>query len=97
MRTLGDMKPRRKQLGMVDHKRATIFMAPKYDRDIHGGHLAQLGFIGYMHEIFNFCDGQRTVREIHRVLSHELRPIPLDTMCDLVCDLDTLGYVTIEW
>ena len=62
-----------------------------------GGHLAQLGFIGYMHEIFNFCDGQRTLREIHRALSHELKPISLETMCDIVCDLDTLGYVTIEW
>lgn len=95
MARIGDIKPKLIRLGMVDHKRVTIYLAPKYDSDIAGGHLSQLGFIGYMHELCNFSNGERTLAEIQRAMGHELTPLPLETLYELVSDLEELGYLTV--
>lgn len=95
MARIQDIKPRRVHLGMVDHKRVTIYLAPKYDSGMRGGHLSQLGFIGYMHELCNFSDGERTLAEIQRAMGHELTPLPIETLYELVSDLEELGYLTV--
>jgi hypothetical protein len=58
-------------------------------------HLSQLGFIGYMHELCNFSNGKRTLGEIHRAMGHELAPVPLEALYELVSDLQELGYLTV--
>lgn len=95
MARIEDLKPCMKQRGMVEMKRVTIHLAPKYDR-MEGGHLAQLGFLGYMYEICNFSNGERTLAEIQRALGHELWPLPIETIYGMVCDLETMGYMTIS-
>jgi len=95
MTRIQDIKPKLIRLGMVDHKRATIFLAPKYDTGLKGGHLTQLGFIGYMHELCNFSNGKRTLAEIHRAMGHELTPVAIETLYELVSDLEELGYMTV--
>ncbi len=94
MGPIQDIKPKRIHLGMVDHKRMTIYLAPKYDGEIEGGHLSQLGFIGFMHELCNFSNGQRTLGEIQRAMGHELVPLSIETLYELVSDLEELGYLT---
>ncbi len=94
MGPIQDIKPKLIQLGMVDHKRVTIYLAPKYDSEIEGGHLSQLGFIGYMHELCNFSNGERTLAEIQRAMGHELTPLSIETLYELVSDLEELGYLT---
>jgi len=95
MPNIREIKPKLIQLGMVDHKRVTIYLAPKYDSGLKGGHLSQLGFIGYMHELCNFSNGERTLAEIQRAMGHELAPLSLETLYELVSDLEELGYLTV--
>ncbi|HZQ09137.1 MAG TPA: hypothetical protein VFD70_21345 [Anaerolineae bacterium] len=94
MKRIQDIKPKLIQRGMVDHKRVTIYLAPKYDSGMKGGHLSQLGFIGYMHELCNFSNGERTLAEIQRAMGHELTPLSIETLYELVSDLEELGYMT---
>lgn len=95
MTRIESIKPKLIRLGMVDHKRVTIYLAPKYDGGLRGGHLGQLGFIGYMHELCNFSNGERTLAEIHRAMGHELTPVSIETLYELVSDLQELGYMTV--
>lgn len=95
MTNIQNIKPKRVSLGMVDHKRVTIYLAPKYDGGMKGGHLSQLGFLGYMHELVNFSNGERTLTEIHRAMGHELTPVSIETLYELVSDLEELGYMTV--
>ncbi len=95
MARMQDIKPKRISLGMVDHKRVTIYIAPKYETGMKGGHLTQLGFLGYMHELVNYSNGERTLGEIHRAMGHELTPVALETLYELVSDLEELGYLTV--
>ena len=71
MAPIQQIKPKRVSLGMVDHKRVTIYLAPKYDGGMKGGHLSQSAFLGYMHELVNFSNGERALAEIHRAMGHD--------------------------
>jgi len=84
------------QLGMLEMKPVTIRLAPLYDQIFTGGHLSQLGFLGFMYEICNFSHGgQRTIHEIARALSHELQPISEEHVYQICSDLEELGYMSV--
>ena len=97
MEDVGSARPKMNQLGMPEMKPLTIQLAPLYDEVFKGGHLSQLGFLGYMYEICNFSHGgQRTVREIARALSHELKdPISEEHVFQICSDLEELGFMTV--
>jgi hypothetical protein len=85
------------QLGMPEMKPVTVRLAPLYDQIFKGGHLSQLGFLGYMYEICNFSHGgERTIREIARALSHELQPISEEHVYQICSDLEELGYMSVK-
>jgi hypothetical protein len=93
---IGSARPKMKQLGMPEMKPLTIQLAPLYDEIFHGGHLSQLGFLGYMYEICNFSHrGDRTIREIARALSHELSPVSEEHVFQICSDLEELGFMTV--
>jgi hypothetical protein len=96
MRRIEDLKPRMLRRGMLEMKPVTIRLAPKYDQ-IEGGHLSQLGFLGYLYEVCNFSNGQRTLAEIQRALGHELWPLPIEVLYGMVCDCESMGYMAIEF
>ena len=97
MEDIGNARPEMNRLGMLEMKPVTIRLAPLYDRIFTGGHLGQLGFLGYMYEICNFSQGgERTVREIARAISHELAPIKIEHVYQICSDLEELGYMTVH-
>jgi hypothetical protein len=96
MARIEDIRPRMLRRGMLEMKPVTIKLAPKYD-DLKGGHLSQLGFLGYLYELCNFSNGERTLAEIHRALGHELPPVPLEALYGMVRDCEALGYMAIEY
>lgn len=65
-----EWRPRMRQRGMIDMKRLTIDLATKYEgvSDMPD----QLDLIGYLYEVCNLSEGEKTVGEIVRILDHEL-------------------------
>ena len=93
---VGNVRPKMNQRGMLEMKPVTIRLAPLYDSIFTGGHLSQLGFLGYMYEICNFShNGNRTIREIARAISHELQPISEEHVYQICSDLEELGYMSV--
>src|SRR5262245_56885458 len=100
MTAIADLKPRRTRGGMLPQKRVTIYLAPKYEQMKEDSRLPQpirrRLFLGYMHELCNFADGRHTVAQIQRALGHELWPLPLEEIYDMLGDLEELGFVTFD-
>lgn len=96
MNRIDDLKPRMKHKGMFHMKDVTVAIGHKYE-NFAGGHLPQLGFLGYLYELCNLSNGQRTLTEIRRILGHELGVWPdVETMVDLVKDMEQLDYLIVE-
>ena len=96
MGEMGKAMPKMKRLGMLEMKYVTVRLAEKYDRLFTGGHLSQLGFLGYMYEICNFSHGERSIQEIARALSHELQPIKVEHVYQICKDLTDLGFMDLS-
>lgn len=96
MSRIDDLKPRMKRKGMFHMKDVTVAVGPKFE-DFAEGHLPQLGFLGYLYELCNLSNGQRTLAEIRRVLGHELGLWPdIETLVDMVKDMEMLDYLVVE-
>ncbi len=96
MARMQDLRPKMKRRGMFHMKDVSVRLAHKYE-DFSGGHLPQLGFLGYLYEVCNLSDGRRKLSEIHRMLGHELSIRPeMETLVDLVKDMEMLDYMTVE-
>jgi hypothetical protein len=79
---------------MIEMKVLTIALDEKYSQ-VFPPALARRAWLGYLYEMFNFCDGRRSLREIARALSHEVAPVSADVLGHMACDLERLGYLTI--
>src|SRR5437016_11112936 len=86
-------RPRRRQLGMIEMKRLTIELDPLYARDFQSRFNSRHGWLGYLYELFNFSNGERSLEQITRALSHEIAPIELNILDRMCCDLERLGYL----
>ena len=94
---IGNARPKMNQLGMLEMKLITVKLGPLYNELFKGGHLSQLGFLGYMYEICNFSHGgERTIRQIARALSHELQPISEEHVYQICSDLEELGFMSVQ-
>lgn len=91
-----ELTPQRLIRGMIEMKKVTILLAPKYKKISARAQLSQLSFLGYMNEICNFSEGRHTLAQIRRALAHELGPLSLEMVCEMARDLETLGYLTLE-
>jgi hypothetical protein len=89
------LRPRRKQRGMIEMKRLTIALDPLYRVDKSGVRLPRHAWLGYLYELFNFSDGERTLGEIARALSHEVGPIEVSVLARMSQDLEEMGFLTI--
>ncbi|MCZ7569105.1 MAG: hypothetical protein M5U01_11050 [Ardenticatenaceae bacterium] len=89
------IKPLRKQLGMIEMKRLTIALDEAYTTVIPESRLGRRGWLGYLYELFNHSDGQRSLGQIARVLGHEIGPIEVDVLARMVRDLERMGFMTV--
>lgn len=88
------LKPKMKRRGMFHMKHVTVELATKYEdmlgtRDRHG-------LIGYLYEVCNLSDGTRTLAEIQRILGHELWPLDMHILGEMVRDMERLNYLTLS-
>jgi hypothetical protein len=91
-----EARPQRRQLGMIEMKRLTIALDLAYGELFPPRLLARRAWLGYLYELFNFCDGQRTLRQIARALSHEIGPVPWEVLAHMACDLERMGYLSVK-
>lgn len=89
------IKPQRKQLGMIEMKRLTIALDETYATVMPDRFLSRRGWLGYLYELFNHSDGQRTLGQIARILGHEIGPIEIDVLARMVRDLERMGFMTV--
>ena len=89
------LRPQRKQLGMIEMKRLTLALDPLYRIDKQGVRLSRHAWLGYLYELFNFSNGQRTLGEIARALSHEIGPIEVRVLATMSRDLEEMGYLQL--
>jgi hypothetical protein len=87
------LRPLRKQLGMIEMKRLTVKLDPLYRVEKHGVRLSRHAWLGYLYELFNFSNGERTLGEIARALSHEVGPIEVKVLATMSRDLEEMGYL----
>jgi len=87
------LRPRRKQLGMIEMKRLTLELDPLYRLDKEGVRLSRHAWLGYLYELFNFSDGYRSLGEIARALSHEIGPIDVNILARMSRDLERMGFL----
>ncbi len=87
------LRPQRKQLGMIEMKRLTLELDPLYRLDKEGVRLSRHAWLGYLYELFNFSDGQRTLAQIARALSHEIGPIDINILARMSKDLERMGFM----
>ena len=96
MEGIEELKPRMKRRGMFHMKTVTVELAPKYE-NFAGGHLPQLGFLGYLYEVCNLSNGQRTLGAIRRALGHELGVWPkIEALGSMVRDMERLDYMSVD-
>jgi hypothetical protein len=93
---VGSLRPRRKQLGMIEMKRLTLELDPLYRLDKEGVRLSRHAWLGYLYELFNFSNGQRTLGEIARALSHEIGPIDVNVLARMSRDLERMGFFDVQ-
>jgi hypothetical protein len=89
------LRPRRNQLGMIEMKRLTIALDPLYRVEKSGVRLSRHAWLGYLYELFNFSDGERTLGQIARALSHEIGPIEVGVLARMSQDLEEMGFLSL--
>ncbi len=94
-RVEAELRPRRKQLGMIEMKRLTLELDPIYRLDKEGVRLSRHAWLGYLYELFNFSDGTRTLAQIARALSHEIGPIEVRVLARMSRDLERMGFFSV--
>ncbi len=83
------MRPRRLRPGLVNMKYQAIALGPQYSaRD------AQC--MDRLAEMLNLSDGNRTISEIARMLTHEIGPIAPSLVAEMFKSLEELGFVTLH-
>jgi hypothetical protein len=92
----GALRPRRKQLGMIEMKRLTLELDPLYRLNKDGVRLSRHAWLGYLYELFNFSDGTRSLQQIARALSHEIGPIDVNVLARMSRDLERMGFFTLS-
>ena len=88
------LKPKMKRRGMFHMKHITVELAKKYE-DLLGSR-ERHNLIGYLYEVCNFSDGNRTLGEIQRALGHELWPVDIEILAEMIRDMERLDYMVIE-
>ncbi len=87
------LRPRMKRRGMFHMKHVTVELASKYEDML--GTRERHGLIGYLYEVCNLADGSRTLADIQRILGHELWPVDMTILGEMVRDMERLDYLTI--
>jgi hypothetical protein len=96
---MGDLdhaRPRLKRRGMPEMKVLTVRLGTTYDGLFAGSQFARRGYLGFMYEVCNLSDGQRSVADIARTLSHEVAPIEIDVVARMCRDLARLDILTLD-
>jgi hypothetical protein len=93
MAKVENLKPKMKRRGMFHMKHVTVELAAKYEKLL--GTASRHTFIGYLYEVCNLSNGERTVAEIRRVLGHELALVDLEIVAEMVHDMERLDYMEI--
>jgi hypothetical protein len=96
MSDLDHVRPRLKHLGMPEMKVLTVRLGTTYDELFAGSQFTRRGYLGYMYEECNLSNGQRSVADIARTLSHEVAPIGVDVVARMCRDLACLEILTLE-
>ncbi len=84
-----EWKPKMKRPGVINMKFLAITLGSRYgDQDpFYMDHLAEMS---------NLSNGQRTIREIARIVGYEIAPLDLDLAVAMFEDLEDLGFLTFE-
>src|SRR5260370_18853195 len=96
MGDLDHVRPRLKRLGMPEMKVLTVRLGTTYDGLFPGSQFARRGYLGYMYEVCNLSNGQRSVADIARTLGHEVAPIDVDVVARTCPDLARLDILTFD-
>jgi hypothetical protein len=88
------LKPKMHRRGMFHMKHVTVELATKYE-DILGSR-SRHRLIGYLYEVCNLSDGTHTLAEIQRVLGHELWPVEMEILGEMVRDMERLDYLSLS-
>ena len=89
-------RPRRRQLGMIEMKPLSIKLELDYMELLPPQILVRRAWLGYLYELFNFCDGQRSLSQIARALSHEIGYVPVEVLGQMACDLERMGFLSVR-
>lgn len=93
MATVENLRPKMKRRGMFHMKHVTVELATKYEELM--GTASRHTLIGYLYEVCNLSNGERTVAEIRRILGHELTLVDLEIVAEMVRDMERLDYMQI--
>ena len=94
MTSVEKLKPKMKRRGMFHMKHIRVALGVKYENLMESAHRHSL--IGYLYEVCNLCNGKRTLVDIRRILGHELGPMDIEILVEMVNDMEQLGYLTIS-
>jgi hypothetical protein len=90
-------KPKMIGPGWIEMKRLTVELGEKYESMFAStpGVMARRGFLEPMYEVCHLSHGERTIKEIARIVHHELGPIEIGTVKEIVEDIEALGFMTV--
>lgn len=84
-----DWKPKMKRLGLINMKYLAIKLGSRYGAQdpFYMDHLAEMS---------NLSNGQRTIKEIARIVGYEIGPMDLELAVAMFEELERLGFLTFE-
>lgn len=94
MSDIANLKPKMRKRGMFHMKHITVELGTKYEEIL--GTANRHRFIGYLYEVCNLSNGERTLTQIERILSHELWPMDLNVLAEMVRDMERLDYMDVN-